>query len=214
MFSYNFNENFKVLSSNGKPSLTSRHVYPIASGIFSTKSLPLCKPTKKPYSPRYCRSYLRQTEKLCKDDSDNIYSRYYVPGSVTRAKQEELGSPSAVLESRRAHAIKQRQHKALASAHHRRIVGEAICRLPQPRVERIRRDPWKIYTPHCTVLHRCADDTGCCPSERQTCAPKRTKTVDLYFFKSRYDKRLNGLNCLCENLISSYGISKQLKLNN
>lgn len=73
---------------------------------------------------------------------------------------------------------------ALASAHHRRIVGEAICRLPQPRVERIRRDPWKIYTPHCTVLHRCADDTGCCPSERQTCAPKRTKTVDLYFFVS------------------------------
>uniref|UniRef100_A0A1A9WUX0 Platelet-derived growth factor (PDGF) family profile domain-containing protein n=1 Tax=Glossina brevipalpis TaxID=37001 RepID=A0A1A9WUX0_9MUSC len=116
------------------------------------------------------------------NDYDNIYSRYYVPGSVTRAKQDELGSPSAVLESRRAHAIKQRQHKALASAHHRRIVGEAICRLPQPRVERIRRDPWKIYTPHCTVLHRCADDTGCCPSERQTCAPKRTKAVDLYFF--------------------------------
>ncbi|KAI9586553.1 hypothetical protein GQX74_002400 [Glossina fuscipes] len=124
----------------------------------------------------------QQLWSLKEDDSD-IYSRYYVPGSVTRAKQEELGSPSAVLESRRAHAIKQRQHKALASAHHRRIVGEAICRLPQPRVERIRRDPWKIYTPHCTVLHRCADDTGCCPSERQTCAPKRTKTVDLYFFE-------------------------------
>ena len=73
---------------------------------------------------------------------------------------------------------------ALASAHHRRIVTEGFCRVPQPRVERIRRDSWKIYTPHCTILHRCADDAGCCPSERQTCAPKRTKTVELYFFVS------------------------------
>uniref|UniRef100_A0A1A9ZSK7 Platelet-derived growth factor (PDGF) family profile domain-containing protein n=1 Tax=Glossina pallidipes TaxID=7398 RepID=A0A1A9ZSK7_GLOPL len=167
--SYSFFDNASILHPPFP--LLNLSLMSISSGIFAAKSLPLWKATRKPYSPRYCI-----------DDSDNIYSRYYVPGSVTRAKQEELGSPSAVLESRRAHAIKQRQHKALASAHHRRIVGEAICRLPQPRVERIRRDPWKIYTPHCTVLHRCADDTGCCPSERQTCAPKRTKTVDLYFF--------------------------------
>lgn len=38
--------------------------------------------------------------------------------------------------------------------------------------------------PHCTVLHRCTDETGCCRSERQTCAPKRTKNVDLYFYVS------------------------------
>ncbi|XP_065357372.1 homeobox protein 13 [Calliphora vicina] len=116
------------------------------------------------------------------DEGDNIYSRSYVPGTVTRKKEEELGSPTAILESRRQYALQQRQNKALASAHHRRIVTEGSCRLPQPRVERIRRDSWKIYTPHCTILHRCADDAGCCPSERQTCAPKRTKNVDLYFF--------------------------------
>ncbi|XP_058984678.1 probable serine/threonine-protein kinase DDB_G0280133 [Musca domestica] len=116
------------------------------------------------------------------DDSDNIYSRYYVPGTVTRKKEEELGSPTSVLESRRQYVLQQRQNKAFASAHHRRIVKEGSCRIPQPRVERIRRDSWKIYTPHCTILHRCADDTGCCPTERQTCAPKRTKNVDLYFF--------------------------------
>ncbi|XP_075153968.1 uncharacterized protein LOC142227362 [Haematobia irritans] len=116
------------------------------------------------------------------DDTDNIYSRYYVPGSVTRKKEEELGTQSAVVESRRQYALQQRRNKAFASAHHNRIVKEGTCRLPQPRVERIRRDSWKIYTPHCTILHRCADDTGCCPTERQTCAPKRTKNVDLYFF--------------------------------
>uniref|UniRef100_A0A1A9UZ57 Platelet-derived growth factor (PDGF) family profile domain-containing protein n=1 Tax=Glossina austeni TaxID=7395 RepID=A0A1A9UZ57_GLOAU len=32
------------------------------------------------------------------------------------------------------------------------------------------------------VLHRCANDAGCCPSERQSCAPKHIKIVDLYFF--------------------------------
>lgn len=73
----------------------------------------------------------------------------------------------------------------MASAHHRHMMNAATCRLPQARVERIRRDPWKIYTPHCTILHRCADDTGCCISERQTCAAKRTQNIDLYFFVSK-----------------------------
>ncbi|XP_073820916.1 uncharacterized protein isoform X1 [Musca autumnalis] len=34
---------------------------------------------------------------LNEDDSDNIYSRYYVPGTVTRKKEEELASPTSVL---------------------------------------------------------------------------------------------------------------------
>lgn len=73
---------------------------------------------------------------------------------------------------------------ALANAHVSKIYSEASCRIPQRRVERIQKDPSKIYVPHCTVLHRCADDTGCCMTDRQTCAPKRTQSVDLYFFVS------------------------------
>lgn len=46
-----------------------------------------------------------------KDESDNIYSRHYVPGSMTRQKEEELGSPTAILESRRQFALQQRQNK-------------------------------------------------------------------------------------------------------
>ncbi|XP_046812656.1 putative uncharacterized protein DDB_G0271606 [Lucilia cuprina] len=136
------------------------------------------------YSPAAAAAAAAWTKRqtMNDDETDNIYARSYVPGTVTRKKEEELGSPAAILESRRQYALQQRQNKALASAHHRRIVTEGSCRLPQPRVERIRRDSWKIYTPHCTILHRCADDAGCCPSERQTCAPKRTKNVDLYFF--------------------------------
>lgn len=45
------------------------------------------------------------------DEGENIYSRSYIPGSVTRKKEEELGSPAAVLESRRQYALQQRQNK-------------------------------------------------------------------------------------------------------
>ncbi|XP_050340779.1 uncharacterized protein DDB_G0283357-like [Bactrocera neohumeralis] len=115
------------------------------------------------------------------EDANNINSQYYIPGTLTRQKQEELGTPDAVQETRRSH-VKHKHEKALASEHVKQIRSEAACRVPQRRVERIQRDPSKTYTPHCTVLHRCTDETGCCRSERQTCAPKRTKNVDLYFY--------------------------------
>ena len=77
---------------------------------------------------------------------------------------------------------------ALANAHVKQVFREASCRLPQPRIVRIQMDPAKTYMPHCTVLHRCADDTGCCLSEGQTCTAKRTKSVDLFFFVSTLER--------------------------
>lgn len=44
-------------------------------------------------------------------------------------------------------------------------------------------DPSKQYTPHCTILHRCGDDVGCC-LPTQTCAASKNSTVELYFFVS------------------------------
>ena len=44
-------------------------------------------------------------------DTDNIFSRYYVPGTLTRHKQEELGTPEAALAARRSHYVKQKQQK-------------------------------------------------------------------------------------------------------
>ncbi|XP_037958787.1 GATA zinc finger domain-containing protein 14-like [Teleopsis dalmanni] len=140
------------------------------------------------------------------DESEHLYSRYYIPGTLTRQKQEELGTFDAVQETRRAHASKHNQGKDLANAHVKQILLEANCNIPQRRVERIQKDPSKIYMPHCTVLYRCGDDTGCCRAERQTCAPKRTKSVDLYFFvKGVNDRRgsierltfINHTECHC-----------------
>uniref|UniRef100_A0A0A1WHD7 Placenta growth factor n=1 Tax=Zeugodacus cucurbitae TaxID=28588 RepID=A0A0A1WHD7_ZEUCU len=140
------------------------------------------------------------------EDSNNINSQYYIPGTLTRQKQEELGTIAAVQETRRSHAVKHKHEKALAGEHVKQILSEAACRVPQRRVERIQRDPSKTYMPHCTVLHRCTDETGCCRSERQTCAPKRTKNVDLYFYvRSINEKRgtverltfINHTECHC-----------------
>ncbi|CAD6998789.1 unnamed protein product [Ceratitis capitata] len=141
-----------------------------------------------------------------KEDANNINSQYYIPGTLTRQKQEELGTLAAVHETRRSHVIKHKHENALAGEHVKQILSEAACRVPQRRVERIQRDPSKSYMPHCTVLHRCTDETGCCRSERQTCAPKRTKNVDLYFYvRSINEKRgsverltfINHTECHC-----------------
>jgi len=40
------------------------------------------------------------------------------------------------------------------------------------------------YLPECTWLHRCSDDTGCCPDESQTCSPANIQSVSLPFFVS------------------------------
>ncbi|XP_054741568.1 uncharacterized protein LOC129246880 [Anastrepha obliqua] len=140
------------------------------------------------------------------EDADNINSQHYVPGTLTQQKQEELGTLAAVQESRRSHVNIHKHEKALASEHVKQILKEAACRVPQRHVERIQRDPSKMYMPHCTVLHRCTDETGCCRSERQTCAPKRTKNVELYFYvRSINEKRgtverltfINHTECHC-----------------
>lgn len=70
-----------------------------------------------------------------------------------------------------------------AIAHASRIHMEARCKIPRPKIIPIG-DPSKTYLPHCTVLHRCGDDTGCCHTDLSTCVPKRTATVDLYFYVS------------------------------
>lgn len=66
---------------------------------------------KLDFLKKYVTNYFSSVPLFLQDDSDNIYSRYYVPGSVTRKKEEELGSPTAALESRRQYAIQQRQNK-------------------------------------------------------------------------------------------------------
>lgn len=71
--------------------------------------------------------------------------------------------------------------KLLATSHAQRIDSEALCKWPKPKVVPVQTDPSKIYTPHCTILHRCGDDTGCCYTQTKICVPKSTEPIDLYF---------------------------------
>lgn len=64
---------------------------------------------------------------------------------------------------------------------------ETRCREPSPRVlsiQSIHPDPGKSYLPHCTVLHRCAEDTGCCTNRAMKCGPKHQTRIYLYFYVS------------------------------
>ncbi|XP_067622613.1 uncharacterized protein [Eurosta solidaginis] len=169
---------------------------------------------------------VKQQRNIDNDYTDSINSQNYVPGTLTRQKQEELGTLAAVQESRRSHVIKQKHEKALAGEHVKQILSEATCRIPQRRVERIQQDPSKVYMPHCTVLYRCTDEAGCCRSNRQTCAPKQIRNIDLYFYvRSVNEKRgtverltfVNHTECHCVERsklqvdeyqsLSMYGIS-------
>lgn len=90
--------------------------------------------------------------------------------------------------------------------HHRRINQEGQCRLPKPKVITVPADPVKSYTPHCTILHRCGGDTGCCHYDNQLCVMKHQHSVDLFFIvttlgsdQETYEKRTfeNHTECHC-----------------
>lgn len=72
--------------------------------------------------------------------------------------------------------------------HYMKVRQEGQCRKPQPKVISVQSehpDPSKTYTPHCTILHRCAEDTGCCTNLETKCGPKTQVTVHLYFYVSK-----------------------------
>ncbi|CAD7079418.1 unnamed protein product [Hermetia illucens] len=115
------------------------------------------------------------------DQTSNVFSQPYIPGTMTSHKHETLGTHEAVKQSRKNYITNHRHHLAQANTHINKIHFEASCRWPKPKVEKIQKDPSKKYFPHCTVLHRCGDDTGCCEDDLKTCVAMRTQAVDLYF---------------------------------
>lgn len=72
-----------------------------------------------------------------------------------------------------------------ALQHAMKVNQEARCQVPRPRVVHIQDlypNPSKSYVPHCTILHHCSDETGCCSRDEATCAPKTTQRVELAFY--------------------------------
>lgn len=77
--------------------------------------------------------------------------------------------------------------RSRATEHAARMAREARCDVPRARVVPVTAvypDPSRTYLPHCTVLHRCGDDAGCCRNNAHVCAPKNVDTVELYFYVS------------------------------
>ncbi|XP_034474587.1 uncharacterized protein LOC117781826 isoform X2 [Drosophila innubila] len=136
------------------------------------------------------------------EDTDNNYARNYIPGKFTDLKNKQLGTPEAVINTRRQHD----PNYALATAHWKQVTKEAVCRVPQKRCVRVENDPSKLYTPHCVQLHRCAEDSGCCHSRTDICAPKEIQEVVKVFHvkspKSRHSVTenltfVNHTECHC-----------------
>ncbi|XP_062120973.1 uncharacterized protein LOC133835105 isoform X3 [Drosophila sulfurigaster albostrigata] len=118
-------------------------------------------------------------------NADNNYSHNYIPGKLTELKNKQLGNPKAVSNSRRGH----NPDSELAEKHYRTVMEEAMCHEPQMRCMRVERDPSKIYRPHCTKLFRCSEDSGCCRSRSEICAPKEYHEVELTFYVSTVGSR-------------------------
>ncbi|XP_050308164.1 uncharacterized protein LOC126744693 [Anthonomus grandis grandis] len=106
----------------------------------------------------------------------------YQESSLTAEKWDKLGTASKVQKARNDY-YKIDQTKQLRD-HVRRINQSGMCKKPVPKVVQVyteHPDPSVRYFPECTLLHRCAEDTGCCRSD-STCQYKTREEVTLYFY--------------------------------
>ncbi|XP_043253267.1 uncharacterized protein LOC122397873 [Colletes gigas] len=104
-------------------------------------------------------------------------------------KWQSLGTRESVKETR---SNMQRYNKngktseiREALQHAMKVSREGSCQWPRPRVIPVRDvypSPSTTYIPHCAILHRCSDDTGCCRLEALTCVPKHSHRVELSFY--------------------------------
>lgn len=105
---------------------------------------------------------------------------------ISQLKWQMYGTRSKVEENRNKELYNTATEKSdLARKHYMRIHAEGTCKTPLPRVISVQNehpDDGKIYTPHCTVLHRCTEDTGCCTEHHQKCGPIKEEVVHLYFY--------------------------------
>lgn len=95
-----------------------------------------------------------------------------------------------------------------------KVAKEGSCKTPIAKLIPILPSPHRIYTPHCAILHRCSDDTGCCNSNKKVCRPKKTENVTLPVKVSEMMKNgkfspskpvlltfVNHTECGCERII-------------
>lgn len=100
----------------------------------------------------------------------------------------DYNGPTGIVLYRRMFALGAEIREALQ--HAIKVNKEGSCQWPRARVIPVRDvypSPSTTYIPHCAILHRCSDDTGCCRSEALTCVPKHSHRVELSFYVSSHD---------------------------
>ncbi|KAK9870204.1 hypothetical protein WA026_006288 [Henosepilachna vigintioctopunctata] len=140
------------------------------------------EPTEKPTTPTPTH---RQMSKI----SSMKWQMYGTREKVEENRKKEMFSGYARSVS----------SATLAKDNFKKMNAEGLCKKPLPRVVSVQNehpDPARSYTPPCTVLHRCADDTGCCHHHSMRCAPKSQEDVHLYF----YIRTLDTLQITIEKL--------------
>ncbi|XP_048517678.1 uncharacterized protein LOC109544018 [Dendroctonus ponderosae] len=115
--------------------------------------------------------------------------------SLTEYKWNQLGTRDRVSQARKlymeqkdaAAAVKKSSEESKTTAvveHFIRVRNSGECKKPIPKVIPVHLEhtnPSVTYIPHCTVLHRCAEDTGCCKYDA-SCQYKERVEVSLYFY--------------------------------
>ncbi|XP_023231044.1 uncharacterized protein LOC111631083 [Centruroides sculpturatus] len=102
----------------------------------------------------------------------------------------------------------------MARNYDRLVNKEGKCSKPVAKLIPVSQSPDKIYKPHCAILHRCSNDTGCCHSDKKICTAAKTENVTLPFKvrellkTGNYSERLvllpfvNHTKCACKSLFS------------
>ncbi|CAH1124131.1 unnamed protein product [Ceutorhynchus assimilis] len=125
--------------------------------------------------------------------------------SLTDYKWNMLGTMERVDQYRNKYYKQQENRKSpeersrdAAVQHYFRVKSSGECKNPSPKVIAVHSEhpnPSVTYIPHCTVLHRCAEDTGCCKYDT-ACQYKEREEVSLYF----YVKEIGGDTSKVEKL--------------
>ncbi|XP_055639413.1 uncharacterized protein LOC129777261 isoform X2 [Toxorhynchites rutilus septentrionalis] len=164
-------------------------------------ALPQVEPTKN------SRSYQHKKLNSGSNKNDNdLHHDDAIKGTSIFNGHRRDDMIESVTEGRKAQKESYGIASRLASSHAVKIRREGSCSTPKPKMILASDDPTKQYTPHCTILHRCGDDVGCC-LPTQTCAPSKNSTVELYFFVQTIGSKpsierlrfVNHTECACTN---------------
>ncbi|XP_034950860.1 uncharacterized protein DDB_G0283697-like [Chelonus insularis] len=173
---------------------------PMVSKMTTTSSRPVIT-VQQNYDRRDSRLFSSTTPSH--NELQSIHNSHKVQTKESRSQVYNNKNEKSEIREARLHAMK--------------VSREGSCQWPRARVIPVRDvypSPSTTYIPHCAILHRCSDDTGCCRSEALTCVPKKSHKVELYFYTTSIEggnvvEKLSFYNhteCECREK-SEYGIT-------